>query len=264
MKRFLLLLVCLFFSSELKSLEITISCLWNEKVYYDQHKIKTKSQSLSEREFFYINTDFKFFGNPRNYGSLSDPDNDFNKNDIFEFKNEIFFKLSDLSVGKRKHYFTTEYNKKNGEIVDIFVNTNPNFGKIQSTEKRGFCQEVIFDDCANEKLLICLGYYSNINKVTKESIEYEKEKKYFFCKEKKFLSEYSFLIYQKTFPDLSDIYQFEEIKSDYIVKFYNSENYNYGYIKLNKYNLDISERIDLSRITNNFVGKCKITNLDNK
>ena len=101
MKKVFILLICFFISSELKSIEITISCLWNEKVYYDATKIKIKSQSLSEREFFYINTDFKFFGNPRNYGSLSDPENDFNKYDIFEFKNEVFFKLSDLSRGKK-------------------------------------------------------------------------------------------------------------------------------------------------------------------
>ncbi len=263
MKKFILILIYLLISTELKSLEMTISCLWNEKVYYDHMKVKTKSQSLSEKEFFYINTDFKFFGNTRNYGSLSDPDNDFNKNDFFEFKNEVFFKLSDLSGGKRRYYFTTEYNRKNGKIVDIFINTNPNFGKVQTTKKYGFCEEVIFDDCANEKLLICLGNYSNINKVTKESIEYEKEKKYFLCKEKKFLSEYSFLVYQKTFPDLLDTNKYEEIKSDYLVKFHNSENYNYGYIKLNKYNLDILERVDLSRITNIFDGKCKVRELDN-
>ena len=255
---FILFLICLFMFSELKSYEITISCLWNEKLFFNQNKIKTKSQSLSEKEFFYINTDFKFFGNPRSYGSLSDPDNDFKKHEIFEFKNEVFFKLSDLSGGKRKHFFTTKYNRKNGKIVDSFVNTNPSYGKVQSTEKYGLCEEVIFDDCLNEKLLICQGNYSNTNKVTKEIIEYEKEKKYFLCKEKKFLSEYSYLVYQKTFPDPSDMNKYEETKSDYLVKFFNSENYNYGYIKLNKYNLDILESIDLSRITKKFVGKCNI------
>lgn len=263
MKKFFLFFICFFISSESKSLEITISCLWNEKVYYDATKIKTKSQSLSEREFFYINTDFKFFGNPRNYGSLSDPENDFNKYDIFEFKNEEFYKLSDLSRGKKNYYFTIKFNRKSGKIVDTFVNKNPNFGKVQLTEKFGFCEEVVFNDCRNEKQLICLGNYGNINKVTKESIEYEKEKKYFLCKEKKFLSEYPYLIYQKTFPDLSDIYKYEETKSNYLVKLYNSENYNYGYIKLNKYNLDILERIDLSRITNTFIGNCRVTKLEN-
>ena len=258
MKIIFLLFFSLFISSELRSEEIIISCLWNEKVFYDQYKIKTKTLSLSEKEFFYINTDFKFFGNPRSYNSLSDPDNDFNKHDIFEFKNGLFFKLSDLSLGKRKHYFTTKYNRKNGEIIDIFVNTNPSLGKVQSTEKHGSCKEVAFRDCLNEKPLICVGDYSNINKVTKEIIEYEKEKKYFLCEEKNFLSEYPYIIYQKTFPDLSDTYKYEEIKSHFIVKLYNSESYNYGYIKLNKLNLDILERIDLSRITNTFNGKCRI------
>ena len=170
----------------MRSEEIFISCLWNEKVFYDQYKIKTKSLSLSEKEFFYINTDFKFFGTPRSYNSLSDPDNDFNKHDIFEFKNGIFFKLSDLSLGKRKHYFTTKYNRKNGEIIDIFVNTNPSFGKVQSTKKQGSCKEVVFRDCSNEKLLICVGDYSNINKVTKEIIKYETEKNIFFVRKKNF------------------------------------------------------------------------------
>ena len=258
MKIIFLLFFSLFISSELRSEEIIISCFWNEKVFYDQYKVKTKSLSLSEKEFFYINTDFKFFGTPRSYNSLSDPDNDFNKHDIFEFKNGIFFKLSDLSLGKRKHYFTTKYNRKNGEIIDIFVNTNPSFGKVQSTEKQGSCKEVAFRDCSNEKPLICVGDYSNINKVTKEIIKYETEKKYFLCEEKNFLSEYPYIIYQKTFPDLSDTYKYEEIKSHFIVKLYNSESYNYGYIKLNKLNLDILERIDLSRITNTFNGKCRI------
>ena len=264
MKIFFLLFISFFISSELRSQEIIISCLWNEKVFYDQHKTKTKSLSLSEKEFFYINTDFKFFGDPRSYGSLSDPQNDFNKHDIFEFKNGVFFKLSDLSSGKRKHYFTTEFNQKNGEIVDIFVNTNPSFGKVQSTQKFGFCKELTFRDCSSEKLLICIGEYNNTNKVTKEVIEYEKEKKYFFCEEKKFLSEYPYLIYQKTFPDLSDTYKYEEIKSYFIVKLYNSESYNYGYIKLNKLSLDILERIDLSRITNTFNGKCRIKKFNNQ
>ena len=263
MKIFFLLFISLFISSELRSQEIIISCLWNKKVFYDQHKTKTKSLSLSEKEFFYINTDFKFFGNPRSYGSLSDPHNDFNKHDIFEFKNGVFFKLSDLSSGKRKYYFTTEYNRKNGEIIDIYVNTNPNFGKVQSTQKFGFCEELTFRDCSSEKLLICLGEYNNTNKVTKEVIKYEKEKKYFFCEEKKFLSEYPYLIYQKTFPDLSDTYKYEEMKSHLIVKLYNSESYNYGYIKFNKLNLDILERIDLSRITNTFNGKCRMKKFNN-
>ena len=60
MKIFFLLFISFFISSELRSQEIIISCLWNEKVFYDQHKTKTKSLSLSEKEFFYINTDFKF------------------------------------------------------------------------------------------------------------------------------------------------------------------------------------------------------------
>ena len=43
--------------------------------------------------------------------------------------------------------------------------------QVQSIEKYGFCEEVIFKNCGNEKLLICLGNYSNINKVTKETID---------------------------------------------------------------------------------------------
>ena len=50
---------------------------------------------------------------------------------IFEYKDNIFFKLSDLSGGKRKHYFTTKYNLVSGKIIDKFANLNPNFGKIR-------------------------------------------------------------------------------------------------------------------------------------
>ena len=107
-----LFLIFLFLFSEVNSKEITISCWWEEKVFFNKDKIITKKQNLSENEFFYINTKFKFFGDPRNYSFLSDPNNEFNKNDIFEFKNNIFFILSDLSGGRRTHYFTSTYNLK--------------------------------------------------------------------------------------------------------------------------------------------------------
>ena len=74
---------------------------------------------------------------------MSNTNNEFNKNEIFEINNNIFFKLSDLSQGKRTHYFTTEYDKATGQIIEQFVNLNPNFGKIKSTKKNGSCKEVV-------------------------------------------------------------------------------------------------------------------------
>ena len=84
--------------------------------------------------------------------AISDPDNDFNKNDVFEFKNNVFFKLSDLSDGKRTHYFTSTYNLKSGRIIEEFINLNPNFGKMQSTKKYGNCQKPFFKIVKMKKL----------------------------------------------------------------------------------------------------------------
>ena len=55
-----LFLIFLFLFSEVNSKEITISCLWEEKVFFNKDKIITKKQNLSENEFFYINTKFEF------------------------------------------------------------------------------------------------------------------------------------------------------------------------------------------------------------
>ena len=241
-------------------MELTISCSWNEKIYFNENKIMIKKEKVSEKEFFYINSNFKFFGKSKNYGTLSDPDNEFNKHDVFEFKNNIFFKLSDLSDGKLTHYFTTKYDRGSGKIIDEFININPNFGKVQSTRKYGNCEEIVFQTCENEKVLICSGNYYNFNKITKEKIKYDKEKKYFFCKKKKIISEKPFLEYQKTFPDHLDKNKYEVTQSDYIVKLYNSEGYNYSYIKLDINNLEIKESLDLPRINITFSGKCISTN----
>ena len=76
--------------------------------------------------------------------------------------------MSDLSQGKRTHYFTTEYDKATGQIIEQFVNLNPNFGKIKSTKKNGSCKEVVIQKCESEKTLICIGKYVNLNKITKD------------------------------------------------------------------------------------------------
>ena len=253
-----LLFIFLFLFSEINSKEIVISCLWEEKVFFNKDKIMTKNQRLSENEFFYINTKFKFFGDPRNYSNLSDPDNDFNKNDVFEFKNNVFFKLSDLSDGKRTHYFTSTYNLKSGRIIEEFMNLNPNFGKMRSTKKYGNCQEVIFQNCENEETLICSGKYENLNKITKEKIKYIKKKKFFLCEQKNLLSEKPFYELQRIFPDRFNDYKYEETKLFYNVTLQNTEDYDYHLIKLNKNNFKIKESIDLSRINTTFSGNCII------
>ena len=90
----------LFTCFESHSTEITISCIWKEKNIFNEKKIKIKSLKLFEKEFFYLNTNFEFFGNPRNYGSLSDPNNEFNQNDFFEYKNNTFLKIIRFVIRK--------------------------------------------------------------------------------------------------------------------------------------------------------------------
>ena len=189
---------------------------------------------------------------------MSDPNNEFNQNDIFEFKNNIFFKLSDLSKGKRKHYFITKYNLISGKIIEEFVNLNPNFGKIQSTLKYGSCEKVFFQKCEDEKVLICLGNYENFNKITKEVIKYDKEKKFFLCENKNILSEKPYSEYQRTFPDSLDKNKYEESASEYSIKLKNSQGNIYHFIKLNMKKLEIKESVDLPRIKTKFTGICKI------
>ena len=260
MKKLFIILLFIFTYSDLRSLELTISCIWNEKIFFDKNKKKTKDEKILEKEFFYINTDFEFFGDPRSYGSLSDTNNEFNRYDRFEFTKDTFLKFSDLSGGKKTHYFTTKYERESGKISDEFINRNPNFGKVQSIKKQGNCREVVFHKCENEKVLLCLGNYINFNKMTKEVIKYDKEKKYFFCAKKKILSEKPYLEYQKIFPDQLDRNRYEEINSNYIVKFYNSEGYNYKFIKLGKNNYKIKESVDLPRVNITYSGKCKSIN----
>ena len=231
--------------------------MWDEKFIFDKDQNKIKSEKISQKEFFYISTDFNFFGNPRNYGHLSNTNNEFNKNEIFEINNNIFFKLSDLSQGKRTHYFTTEYDKATGQIIEQFVNLNPNFGKIKSTKKNGSCKEVVIQKCESEKTLICIGKYVNLNKITKEIIKYNEEKKYFLCKKKKILSEHPFKDYQKIFPDQLDRNKYDEKESNYVVKLYNSEGFNYRHVKLDKKNLMIKETVDLPRINITYTGNCE-------
>ena len=256
-KKLLISSLFLFTCFESHSTEITISCIWKEKNIFNEKKIKIKSLKLFEKEFFYLNTNFEFFGNPRNYGSLSDPNNEFNQNDFFEYKNNTFFKLSDFSSGKRTHYFVTQYDRNTGKITDKFVNLNPNYGKVQSTEKIGSCKEVVFETCEDEKVLICSGNYINYNKITDETIKYKQEKKYFLCEKKRIISEKPFFEYQRTYPDYLDINEYKETNSSYIVKLYNADGYDFHIIKLEKNNLDIKESIDLNRIKTEFNAKCK-------
>ena len=54
MKKLLLIVIYLCFSSKSYSLELTISCLWNEQVFYDEKKIKKKSKKIYNKEFFFI------------------------------------------------------------------------------------------------------------------------------------------------------------------------------------------------------------------
>ena len=46
---------------EVKSKELIISCMWDEKFIFDKDQNKIKSEKISQKEFFYISTDFNFF-----------------------------------------------------------------------------------------------------------------------------------------------------------------------------------------------------------
>ena len=67
-------------------------------------------------------------------------------------KTMFFFKLSDLSDGKRTHYFTSTYNLKSGRIIEEFINLNPNFGKMQSTKNMGTVRKPFFKIVKMKKL----------------------------------------------------------------------------------------------------------------
>ena len=67
----------------------------------------------------------------------------------------------------RTHYFTSTYNLKNGRIVQkTSLLRSILIRKIQSTKKYGSCEEVIFQSCEDEQILICSGNYENLNKIT--------------------------------------------------------------------------------------------------
>ena len=54
MKKLLLIVIYLCFSSKSYSLELTISCLWNEQVFYDEKKIKKKKVKRFIIKSFFI------------------------------------------------------------------------------------------------------------------------------------------------------------------------------------------------------------------
>ena len=134
--------------------KLTISCLWEEKVFFNKKKIITKKQNLSENEFFYINTKFKFFGDPRNYSFLDDQNNDSTKMTYLNLKITYFLYYQICQV--EKHNILLQNNLKSGRIIDEFINLNPKFGKVQSTKKYGRCEEVIFRIVRMNKFLFVL------------------------------------------------------------------------------------------------------------
>ena len=51
--------------------------------------------------------------------------------------------------------------------------------------------------------------------------------------------------------------KYDEKESNYVVKLYNSEGFNYRHVKLDKKNLMIKETVDLPRINITYTGNCE-------
>ena len=83
----------------------------------------------------------------------------------------------------------------------------------------------------------------------KEIIKYNEEKNIFICK-KKTHSEHPFKDYQKIFPDQLDVRnKNDEKESNYVVKLYNSEGFNYSHVYYKNNDVFmIKETVDLLRI----------------
>ena len=72
MKKLLLILICLFVSFEVKSLEITFTCVWEKTIYYDENgNISDENGNISDeknitnRDFYHIDTDYGYWGEVR-------------------------------------------------------------------------------------------------------------------------------------------------------------------------------------------------------
>ena len=259
MKKLLLLLICLFVSFEVKSFETTIFCKWNKRIIYEENEKKIKEENYSYKDYSYINTGYEYFGNTRRYGLLESNIRSKREFDFFEFKKNVITNISDFSTNgkKRTHYFETKYDITTGKISHKKVNLDPDYGRIEIVESFGTCSEVVFEECQDEKILICSGegvFYDQSKDTYSTSKE---EKRYFLCKDKKILSQKPFSEYQRTYTDALEIFRYKETKSKYEVNLYDADRKIFRSIKLDRINLKIEDTYPLKN-SSTFSGECKI------
>ena len=263
MKKLLLILFCLFVSFEVKSFETTIFCNWNKRIIYDENEKKIKEENYSHNEYFYINTGYEYFGDTRGYSTVESntrSKGEFEKFNYFEFKKNVITDIKDCSSsGKnRTHYFEKKYDITTGKISHKKVNLDPDYGNIETLELFGTCSEVVFEECQDEKILVCSGKNVFYNQSKDTYSTSKKEKRYFLCKDKKILSQQPFSEYQRTYTDALGIYRYEETKSEYKVYLYNGDRKIFRSIILDRLNLKIEDTFPLKN-SSTFNGECQIS-----
>lgn len=259
MKKLLLILICLFVSSEVKSFETTIFCNWNKRITYDENEKKIKEESYSYKEYFYINTGYEYFGDTRGYSTVESNVRRNKKFNNFEFKKNVITEIEDFSPSgkKRTHYFETKYDITTGKITNKKVNLEPSYGNIETLESFGTCSEVVFEECQDEKILVCSGKNVFYNQSKDTYSTSKEEKRYFLCKDKKILSQKPFSEYQRTYTDALEIYRYKETKSKYEVNLYNADRKIFRSIKLDRIKLKIEDTYPLKN-SSTFSGECQI------
>ncbi len=247
MKKLLLILICLFVSSEVKSLEITFTCVWYKSIFYDENGNIDKEANINDRDFYHINTNYGYWGNVRGVINM----NYFGDKYPIKFDKNIFTK--DLPNG-----YTT-YNRTNGKITTVIKNTIKGLG-VNLSESFGNCEEIKQRECDDEKILVCKGNSYGYDKETKKETSYKKNETYFLCKKHNTLTRYPFSKSQKIFADYffyNDM-KFSETANEYRI-YNNFGKDNFRLTILDRINLKIDDRRKTPRFDDSFVGDCEIS-----
>ena len=127
MEKILLILICLFLSSEGKSLEVLLHT-WYKSIFYDENGNIDKKANINDREFYHINMDYGYWGEVRGVIDM----NYFGDKYPIKLEKNIFTK--DLTNG-----YTT-YNRTNGKITTVIKNTIKGLG-FNLSESFGNCEK---------------------------------------------------------------------------------------------------------------------------
>ena len=247
MKKLLLILICLFVSFEVKSLEITFTCVWEKTIYYDENGNISDEKNKTNREFYHIDTDYGYWGEVRGVIDM----NHFGDKHPIKFDKNIFRK--DFTYG-----YTT-YNRTNGKITTVIKNKIKDLG-FNLSESYGNCEEIKQRECDDEKILVCKGKSYGYDKETKKETSYKKNETYFLCKKHNTLTKYPFSKSQKIFADYffyNDM-KFSETTNEYrIYNGYGKDDFHL--VILDRTNLEIRDRRNTSDFDDEFVGNCEIS-----